>query len=252
MISLSDIQNKEFTKTKFKGYKMEEVHDFVEEVIECYQYLNKENRELKEKINLLQDNLNHYKTMEQTIQNALLLAEKTAQETKKEAYEKADIIQKIAEEKAKNIILKAGETLTSQHKEIDELKTVYASYKGQIKKFLELQLTMLDKDTDMDNLDMTVNFGSKIFEQHTETEIEEPSILNKIKSHIEQEKTTDADLYNIKPKESFNYPSSSKTNMDLVNKFEDLEATSLQIPIRDNEPVEVDLFAQKFSLVNES
>ena len=96
MLSPVDIQNKEFRKAKVGGYHVAEVNEFLDEVLEAYQHITKENYELKDKINMLNDNIQYYRTMEATIQNALVLAEKTAQDTKTLAYEKADQIKKDA------------------------------------------------------------------------------------------------------------------------------------------------------------
>ena len=86
MLSPVDIQNKEFRKAKVGGYHVAEVNEFLDEVLEAYQHITKENYELKDKINMLNDNIQYYRTMEATIQNALVLAEKTAQDTKTLAY----------------------------------------------------------------------------------------------------------------------------------------------------------------------
>ena len=83
MLSPVDIQNKEFRKAKMGGYNVAEVNEFLDEVLEGYQQITKENYELKDKLNMLNENIQYYRTMEATIQNALVLAEKTAQDTKK-------------------------------------------------------------------------------------------------------------------------------------------------------------------------
>ena len=50
MLSVIDIQNKEFKKSKFGGYSIEEVNDYLEQIIKSYQEILNENYALKDKV----------------------------------------------------------------------------------------------------------------------------------------------------------------------------------------------------------
>lgn len=145
MLSPVDIQNKEFRKAKIGGYHVVEVNEFLDEVLEGYQRITKENHELKDKINMLNENIQYYRTMEATIQNALVLAEKTAQDTKSLAYERADQIKKDAEQKAESTLDEAKKDIYMLSNKIEELKKQYLSIKVQIKQMLQAQLEMLEQ-----------------------------------------------------------------------------------------------------------
>ncbi|MGL4739123.1 MAG: DivIVA domain-containing protein [Cellulosilyticaceae bacterium] len=145
MLSPVDIQNKEFRKAKIGGYHVEEVNDFLDEVLEAYQQITKENFELKDKVNMLNENIQYYRTMEATIQNALVLAEKTAQDTKTLAYEKADQIKKEAEQKAEGIIDQAKKDVYHLTQEAEDLKKHYQSIKIQVRQLLQGQLEIVEK-----------------------------------------------------------------------------------------------------------
>lgn len=147
MLSPVDIQNKEFRKAKIGGYHADEVNDFLEEVLQAYQQLTKENYELKDKINMLNENIHYYRTMEATIQNALVLAEKTAQDTKSLAYEKAAQIKREAEQRAETTLEQARQEIYMLTHKIEELKQQYLGYKVQIKQILQTQLEMLEQQT---------------------------------------------------------------------------------------------------------
>ena len=67
-----DIHNKEFTRS-FRGYDDEEVDRFLDEIIEEFERLYKENIELKERLGMLSDQISNYKTMENTLKETLLL-----------------------------------------------------------------------------------------------------------------------------------------------------------------------------------
>ena len=79
-----DINNKEF-KRGLRGYNPEEVDEFLDEVIENYEQLYKDNSKLKEKITLANEQIEHYKKIESTIQNTLLLAQNAADQAKTSA-----------------------------------------------------------------------------------------------------------------------------------------------------------------------
>ena len=82
--------------------------------------------------------------MESTIQNVLVLADKTAQDTKAAAYEKAEQIKKEAEERADKITALAEERVSriidqgrqeayELGQKVEEAKRQYMAYKTQFK-----------------------------------------------------------------------------------------------------------------------
>lgn len=156
MLSPVDIQNKQFKKNKIGGYNIDEVDEFLEQILKSFQELINENYSLKDKMNTLNESVQYYRTMESTIQNVLVLADKTAQDTKSAAYEKADEIKKEAEERADQMIStaeqKAGAMVEQAKQEVFELskkaediKRQYGSYKTQFKQFLQSQMELLDQ-----------------------------------------------------------------------------------------------------------
>lgn len=176
MLSPVDIQNKEFRKAKMGGYNVAEVNEFLDEVLEGYQQITKENYELKDKLNMLNENIQYYRTMEATIQNALVLAEKTAQDTKTLAYEKADQIKKEAEQKAESTLEQAKKDIYSLSNKIEELKKQYLSMKVQIKQMLQAQLEILEQQniTVMtDEVNIPIKFEKSSVQEVAATKLED-------------------------------------------------------------------------------
>ena len=68
-----------------KGYNVSEVDDFLDELTVEYEKLYKENAELKEKLETNQKDLEHYRNVEHTLQNTLVMAQTTAEDIKKMA-----------------------------------------------------------------------------------------------------------------------------------------------------------------------
>lgn len=159
MLSPVDIQNKVFKKNKIGGYHIEEVNDFMDEIVKSYQELTNENYGLKDKITILNESIQYYRTMESTIQNVLVLADKTAQDTKSAAYEKAEQVKKEAEQRAEKLIFSAQERVSMILEEgrkeafeltqqIAEIKRQYAAYKIQFKQIMQAQLDIIDVNED--------------------------------------------------------------------------------------------------------
>lgn len=171
MLSPVDIQNKEFRKAKIGGYNVDEVNDFLEEVLQAYQQINKENYELKDKVNMLTENMQYYRTMETTLQNALVLAEKTAQDTKSLAYEKAAQIKRDAEQRSETTLEQTRQELYALSHKIDELKQQYLGYKVQIKQILQTQLEMLEQQT-IGEINIDFEMGQENLSNITDIEID--------------------------------------------------------------------------------
>ena len=106
-IMLTPVEIKQKTFKSGIGYSKEEVDSFLEEVASAYEELYKQNVEYKDKINMLNEGLQHYKTIEASLQKALILAEKTADDTIKSAEEKAKNIEQDAINRANSMNLEA-------------------------------------------------------------------------------------------------------------------------------------------------
>ena len=75
MITPLDIENKKFSKQMMNGYSVEEVDDFLDDLTVDYTKMYKENSEQKTQIEELSKSLEHYKTIEETLQNTLVMAQ---------------------------------------------------------------------------------------------------------------------------------------------------------------------------------
>ena len=92
MITPLDIENKKFAKQMMNGYSVEEVDDFLDDLTEDYTKNYKEVSELRNKVEELNNSLEHYKSIESTLQNTLVMAQTTAEDIKNVAQKQADQI----------------------------------------------------------------------------------------------------------------------------------------------------------------
>ncbi|HQA60764.1 MAG: DivIVA domain-containing protein [Tepidanaerobacteraceae bacterium] len=142
-ISPLEIQKKEFSRS-IRGYNTEEVDEFLDNLLANYERIYKENRDLREQIQLLHEKMQSYKDIETTMKNALVLAEKTAEEVKSNAEREKEAILKEARLHAKEIIQQAKEQFNQINNQNEELRQQFCLYKIRFKNFLESQLEYLD------------------------------------------------------------------------------------------------------------
>lgn len=148
MLTPLDIENKRFSKT-LKGYNVDEVDDFLDQLTVDYEKLYKENAELREQIENGKKDLEHYRNVEHTLQNTLVMAQTTADDIKSNAQSRADQIIRDAQSEAK----RATEAISNEEFEIrkrtEELKRQFGVYKAKMEALLISQLELLqDKEDD--------------------------------------------------------------------------------------------------------
>lgn len=127
MLTPVDIENKDFKKV-MRGYDIYEVESFIKDVVSDYEKLYRENSNMKEKIEMLTTSITNYRSMEETMQSAMIVAQTTADDIKKNAMEKANNIVTEAE-------IKAKETVRRCEQEIADLNAKYKTLQGEIDSF---------------------------------------------------------------------------------------------------------------------
>ncbi|HOM42170.1 MAG TPA: DivIVA domain-containing protein [Bacillota bacterium] len=143
MITPMDIRNKEFKKA-FKGYKEDEVDEFLDKVIADYERIYRENGELKDRIAIDNERIESYNSMEKSLQSTLLIAQTTAEDIVANARKKAEMIIKEAEEQGRKIIDEANSSVIKVNKDFEELKKEVQVFKTRFKTLLESELEALN------------------------------------------------------------------------------------------------------------
>ena len=147
MITPLDIENKKFSKQMMNGYNVEDVDDFLDELVVDYEKNYKELAEANEKIERLTNDLEQYKNLEKTLQNTLVMAQTTAEEVKTVEKQQADQIVNEAKAKAEEIQKEGNETSLKKLDEIDkqiaikerrfeEIKKQFDVYKAKMESLL--------------------------------------------------------------------------------------------------------------------
>jgi len=144
-----DIENKKFSKQMVNGYNVNEVDEFLDELTTEYEKLYKENASLKSSAEELNNDVGQYKNIEATLQNTLVIAQKTADEIQTVAKGQAEQIVKEAELKAKSVSEELNTQILLKEKELEELKKQIDVYKAKVESLLISQLELL-KDINQD------------------------------------------------------------------------------------------------------
>ena len=143
MLTPLDIENKRFSRKRISGYSVEEVDEFLDEVTADYEKLYKENSELKDKIVVLEESIKHYKSIEDTLHNTLVMAQSTADEIKAVAQSKADQIMQNAEGNAQKQVEELTSKITMKKYELDDLRKQFDVYKAKMESLLIAQLELI-------------------------------------------------------------------------------------------------------------
>lgn len=151
MLTPVEIQNRMF-KSGGLGYDKKDVDSFMKEISDSYEELYREKMELTDKVNVLNEGLQYYKTIEKTMQKALILAEKTADETKAAAQKTARQIEDEAITKSQLIVSDAKRELERLHQQTVQLLQQYETYKAQFKSLAAAQIQLLESESFQINL----------------------------------------------------------------------------------------------------
>lgn len=136
-----DIRNRTFRKG-MRGYQCEEVEKFLEEVSQEFESAYKENFELREKTKELETEIGHYRQLENTLQQTMILAQQTAEDVKEAARQEAALILREAEHEKTKIVSEAQKKWEEIEEEIQALARKRDLLRTQLKSFLLAHLDL--------------------------------------------------------------------------------------------------------------
>ncbi len=140
-----DIHNKEFAHS-FRGYVVEEVNEFLDRVAKDFEQVLRENIELKDQQNQLNEKMKSYQKLEETMHNAIVIAQEAAEEVKQTAKREADLIRREADREAQQIMEDARYRASKILTEHDELIKQAQVFKMRFRSFVEAQLASLEME----------------------------------------------------------------------------------------------------------
>lgn len=130
MMTLDEIRHVEFTRGR--GYRAEEVDDFIDECVETLEQYRKDNEEATQKMKMLADKLAEYRNDEDSIRAALLNAQRAGDTALREAEEKAALIIEEAQTRAKEIEAESQKQIGEQKQELERVRREVSQFKQQL------------------------------------------------------------------------------------------------------------------------
>ncbi|MBS7527401.1 DivIVA domain-containing protein [Fusibacter paucivorans] len=143
MIKPIEIQHKEFTKT-VRGYNPTEVDEYLAMIVKSMEELIQTNIEITAQVKMLERDMTRYVQMEKTINDAMILAQKTSDEMIKATEEKAKYILERAETEAEKIMNTANIEVLEAIKRKEEAVRDYMTFVTKFKVLLEGELKGID------------------------------------------------------------------------------------------------------------
>ena len=164
-ITVKDIREKDFTK-QVRGYSVDEVDDFLDEIASQMEMLIRENRALNLKLSEqsaaapaaepapapaapaepARDDTAYFRNLETTLRDTLVSANRVAEDTVNEAKKKAEARVAEAQEQAESIVADAKAEGSQLQAENDLLRSSMASYRENFLRIVKEQLGVLKAD----------------------------------------------------------------------------------------------------------
>ena len=161
MITPSEILDRSF-KTGL-GYDKKDVELFLNEIATEYSSVLTEIDQLNKRIQNLNESLSYYHSIEKTLQKALVLAEKTAQDTKNSAIKEAELLEEAARTKAQQILAQSRKQAEFMEHRTLNLLQQYDLFKIQFENMMHSQLDLLHSRS------FSVNTDDFLYQGHTDT-----------------------------------------------------------------------------------
>ncbi|HZW68522.1 MAG TPA: DivIVA domain-containing protein [Pseudogracilibacillus sp.] len=167
VLSPIDIHNKEFTRG-FRGFNEDEVNDYLDQVIKDYELALRTNKDMEKEITELNERIEHFISIEDSLNKSLVIAQETAEELKANAQKEAKLIIKEAEKNADRII---NDALSESRKiaiASEEVRKQTKVFRTRLKMLIEAQLDMINSNDWEDFLQMMNESSEEEVEVETE------------------------------------------------------------------------------------
>lgn len=144
MITAQTIREKTFERKKVGGYDMDAVDDFLEELADELTESQKEYAILKSKMQVLVDKINEYRANEETLNMAILSAQKLAVQIETDARTRAATMISDAEKQVRAQIGSITEQADAEEKRLAAAQDATAKYIEAMKAVCNKQLEKLN------------------------------------------------------------------------------------------------------------
>jgi len=139
----ADLNRLTIKRAIFEGYSKKQVDSLLAKIIEDYAEMSNSICEMKCQISSLNEAVQHYKVLEESLQHSILVAQHTAEQIKANACDKAKNIVDEAEAKAHKIIDNAAEEARKIQIKFEQLKSEVFTFKTKSEALIQAQMDVL-------------------------------------------------------------------------------------------------------------
>ncbi len=139
-----DLRSIEFPK-RFRGYDRAEVDSFLKTLADELEEKDRELAELHNRTSRLDAELKEFRGLEGSLQEVLMTAQKTAEDTRLNAVKEAELLLREAQLKAEELIAKTQESLGNVKRELVELYQLRSNYAMQFRGMIDSHRAMLEE-----------------------------------------------------------------------------------------------------------
>lgn len=152
-ITPMDIRQQQFTVRMFRGFDVQEVDTFLDDLAADYETLLKENALLKEQLQALEERMRGFEDRERVLQETLVSTQKVVEEMKEGARREAALMVREAEHQGEKIVETARIAEASLQAEITALKRLRRQLAESLRSTIEMYQRLVEQDLTGDSQD---------------------------------------------------------------------------------------------------
>lgn len=149
-ITPMDIRQQQFTVKMFRGFDVQEVDSFLEDLAEDYETLMKENQLLKEQLQQMEERARGLEDRERTLQETLVTSQRVSEEMRESARREAALLVKEGELRRDKLMeaAKASEAAVQAH--VVALERMRRQLAEGLKATVDMYQRLLDQELKAD------------------------------------------------------------------------------------------------------
>jgi cell division initiation protein len=133
-------------KRSVRGWNPDEVQAMLSSAADSLEELIRENKELKDKHAALEDKVKNYESLESTLNETMILAQKAGDSAREAAQKEAELITSKAEVEAEKMLEKARARLMELKLEVEELEHQKQAYLLRLRSLVASQWKLLQEE----------------------------------------------------------------------------------------------------------
>lgn len=149
-ITPMDIRQQQFTVKMFRGFDVQEVDTFLEDLADDYETLMRENALLKEQLQSMEERLRGLEDRERVLKETLVTTHKLVEDMKQGAQREAELHVKEAEMRARKIVESAHQAAAPVETQIAALRKTRRQMAESLRATLEMFQRLVEQELPLD------------------------------------------------------------------------------------------------------